>query len=214
MKPKLKRYVKNPNIQRLKAFKPMFYKTIFSIGVVLCVLVFKTLNFRTTSWILNKIKYNTEYEVDFINSSKSVFKKTQNIIGDSENILMAFNINSKSKYPQPINGKISKEYEKHKNEGLDIKSEDGKDPKAIFKGTVKDIYPKENQGYFVMMEREGVQITYGYLSKSYVSTGDVIDVGTNIGSLGTDRNGDKYLRIELKINGTYANPLNYIDLKQ
>lgn len=218
MKPKFKKHLRNPNIPRLKAFKPIFYKIIFSIGIIVCILVFKTLNFRTTTWILDKIKYNTEYEIDFRNSSRLAYKKAQNIIKDPENILTVFNIDSKSgsksKYPSPINGKISKEYERYKNEGLDIKSDDGKDPKVIIKGTVKDIYPKEKQGYFVIIESEDIQITYGYLSKVYVSTDDLVDVGTSIGSLGTDRNGNKYLKIQLKIDGTYRNPSEYIDFKQ
>lgn len=213
MKTKTKKYLNNLNIYRLKSLKPVFYKTIFSLIVILSVLTFQVLNLKSTKWILSKLKYNIEYEIDLRSSGKEVYRKVQDLVKDSKSVLTVFNLDSKEKYPSPIKGGLYRNYEKDVNEGIDIKSTDEKDPKSIIKGIVKDIYLQEKQGYFVIIEQEDIEIIYGYLSKAYVSKGDSIDIETPVGSLGTNKDGNKYLRIELKVNGKYKNPLDYIDLK-
>ncbi|OLS03330.1 M23 family metallopeptidase [Tissierella creatinophila] len=213
MKTKIKKHLNNLNINRLKTLKPVFYKIIFSLVVILCVLTFKALNFKSTKWVLSKIKYTIEYETDLRSSGKEVYRKVQGLVKDSKNVLTVFNLDSKVKYPLPIKGELYRSYEKDINEGIDIKSTDENDPKSIITGRVKDIYLQEKQGYFVIIEQEKMEITYGYLSKSYVSKGDSIDTETPIGSLGTNKDGNKYLRIELKVDGRYKNPLDYIDVK-
>lgn len=213
MKSKTKKHSYNLNVDRLKSLKPVFYKIIFSVAVILCVLAFQALNLKSTKWALGKLKYNIQYEIDLRNSGKEVYRKVQDLVKDSKNVLTVFNLDSKEKYPSPIKGEIYRNYEKDVNEGIDIKSTDQKEPKSIIKGTVKDVYLQEKQGYFVIIEREDIEIIYGYLSKAYVSKGEAIDIETPVGSLGTNKDGNKYLRIEFKMDGRYKNPLDYIDVK-
>ena len=130
---------------------------------------------------------------------------------DSKDVLTVFNLNSREKYQSPISGEVYKEFESETNKGVDIRSIDGEDPRSIIKGTVKDIYLQEKQGYFVIIEKDDVEILYGYLSKVHVSKEEIVDTQTPIGVLGTNKDGNKYLRIELKINGESENPLDYIE---
>ena len=213
MKTKIKTYLNNLNIHRLKPLKPVFYKSLFSLSIVLCVLAFQALNFKSTRWVLDKVRHNIEYEVEIKETGKRVVYIVKGLVKDSKGVLTVFNLDSKEKYSSPISGEVYKAFEAETNKGVDIRSVDGKDPKSIIKGTVKDIYLQEKQGYFVTIEREDLEIVYGYLSEAYVSKGDRVDVETPIGSLGTNKDGSKYLRIELKEDGVYKNPSDYIDLK-
>lgn len=213
MKQKTKKHSNNNKVKKLRSLKPIFYKITFSVVVMLCVLTFKALNLRSTKWVLGKIKYNIEYDIDLRSSSKKVYDSVKYLVKDSKNVLTVFNLNSKERYISPINGEIYRKYEKNINEGIDIKSTDEKDPKCIIEGTVKDVYLQEKQGYFVIIEREDIEIIYGYLSKAYVSKGDSIAIETPVGSLGTNKDGNKYLRIEFKVDGAYKNPSDYIDVK-
>lgn len=213
MKSKTKKYFNNLNTSRLKSLKPLLYKVVFSLAIILSVLAFQAINLKPTKWALSKIKYNIEYKIDFKNSGKEVYKKVQSLVKDSKHVLTVFNLDSKERYPSPIKGELYRTYEKGSNEGIDIKSNDEKDPNSVFKGTVKDVYLQDKQGYFVVVERENIEMIYGYLSKAHVSKGDSIDIETPVGSLGTNKDGNKYLRIELKVDGAYKDPLDYIDLK-
>lgn len=213
MKTKIKTYLNNLNLHRLKPLKPIFYKSVFSLVVILCFLGFKALNFKSTRWILDKVKHNINYEIEVKETGKKALYIVKGLVKDSKEVLTVFNLDSKEKYASPISGEIYKPFEAEINKGVDIRSIDEKDPKSIIKGTVKDIYLQEKQGYFVTIEREDLAIVYGYLSEVYVSKGDSVNVETPIGSLGTNKDGSKYLRIEIKEDGVYKDPSDYIDLK-
>lgn len=213
MKNKAKKYFNSKTMYKLEPFKPIIYKTIFSLSIILFVLLLQNLNFKSTQWIVGKIKHATEYEINIKANSLKLYDKAKDLVKYSKDQIPVFNMNSIEKYASPIEGEIYKSYEEDGNKGIDIKSIDGKDPKAIFEGEVKDVYLQEKQGYFVTIQKDDTEVTYGYLSKSYVSEGEVVDIETPIGVLGTNKDENKYLRIELKIDGQYENPLDYIELK-
>ena len=214
MKYKARKFSENLKTYKLTTLRPVFYKIIFSFSIILFVLLFQFLNIKPTNWVLAKMKYNIEYKVDFKLSGLKMYKSVKALVKDSKEKIQVFNMDSKEKYSSPINGEIYKTYEKETNKGIDIKSIDGEDPKSILDGTVKDIYLQDKQGYFVNIVKDDVELVYGYLSKVHISKGDILEVGTPIGILGTNKDGNQYLRIELKINGIDENPLDYIDLGQ
>lgn len=213
MNEKPRRYVSNQKADKVKFFKPIIYKTIFSIGIILFVLLLQSLNFKSTKWIVGKVKYVTEYETDIKASSLKYYDSIKGFVKGSKDKIPVLNMSPMEKYMSPIEGEIYQAYEKGINDGVDIKSSDGGDAKSIIQGEVKDVYLQENKGYFVTIQEGDIEVTYGYLSKSYVSKDEILDIETPIGVLGTNKDGNKYLRIELKVDGQYQNPLEYIDLK-
>ncbi len=51
---------------------------------------------------------------------------------------------------------------------------------------------------------------YGYLIKVYFTEGEEVTIGDKIGTLGTNKDGNKYLHFEIWIDGVPKNPMEYI----
>lgn len=220
MKSKVSRQYKRPVIYQKKYLQNFIIKGIIVFSTILTLFLFKTINLKPTNLLLNKIRDNISYEFNIKEDGKKVYSKLTNIIDKSLDAIDVFNPKEKYKYPPPITGTIYKEYgqttvvnnEKVVNNGVDIKSISGEDPKASIDGIVKQVEIRENKGYFVTIEKENIQFVYGYLSRPYVEEGEVISEGELLGTLGTNKDGNKYLRLEIWIDGAPVNPLDFIDI--
>ena len=68
------------------------------------------------------------------------------------------------------------------------------------------------KGYFVTIKNDNMDVVYGYLSKTYLEKGSTVEVSDIVGLLGTNKDGNQYLRIEIYIDGIPVDPSDYIDL--
>ncbi len=102
--------------------------------------------------------------------------------------------------------------ETHK--GLDIKGPMGAEVKAMAKGEVEYAGLKGGFGNCIMIKHgNGFETLYGHLSKILVSVGDKIDIGEQIGRIGsTGRSTGPHLHYEVHHNGEKINPESFLTL--
>jgi murein DD-endopeptidase MepM/ murein hydrolase activator NlpD len=96
--------------------------------------------------------------------------------------------------------------------GVDIGVHTGTEVKAADGGRVVFSGRDGSLGICVRIDHGGNRVTtYGHLSKSLVKTGQKVFQGQHIGNSGnTGRSTGPHLHFEIKINGKFKNPLNYI----
>ena len=220
MKNKVQRPIVKGKLYKRNYVKSLIYKSVFVIFFILILLLIKKINLKSTDKLIDGIRNNINYEFNIVEDGKRIYKKAQNLVDNSIKAVGIFNYTTTPKYMPPLSGSIYKSFNekvtinnmKVKNEGIDIKSEDDEEPIAIIKGIVKNIESRGNKGYFITIEGEDIEVAYGYLSKTYVSKGSNVEVGDLIGLLGTNKDGNKYLRFEIYKNGIAVDPMDYIDL--
>lgn len=71
---------------------------------------------------------------------------------------------------------------------------------------------RDNQGYFITIEKDNIKIIYGYLETTQLKEGDLVYKGDIIGEVGINKDGSKYLRLELYIDNELVDPEKYIDI--
>lgn len=140
---------------------------------------------------LNKIAYNISYTplgLPFSGSITSTF-------GHREN---------------PFSGSG---VETHK--GLDISGPMGAPVKAMAKGEVTFAGPRGGFGNCIMLKHgNGFETLYGHLSKILVRPGQQIEIGQQIGNIGsTGRSTGPHLHYEVHRNGEKINPQSFLTLK-
>ena len=96
--------------------------------------------------------------------------------------------------------------------GIDIGASYGTNILAANSGTVIKAGYNSSYGYMVMIDHGGGIVTlYAHSSKLLVSTGDVVARGQVIALIGsTGRSTGPHLHFEVRVNGAYQNPLNYV----
>jgi murein DD-endopeptidase MepM/ murein hydrolase activator NlpD len=102
--------------------------------------------------------------------------------------------------------------ETHK--GLDIKGPMGGHVKAMAKGVVKFAGSKGGFGNCVILKHgNGFETLYGHLSKIMVNVGQQIEIGQQIGNIGsTGRSTGPHLHYEIHRNGQQINPKSFLTL--
>ncbi len=103
--------------------------------------------------------------------------------------------------------------ETHK--GLDIKGPYGSPVKAMAKGEVTFAGPRGGFGNCIILKHgNGFETLYGHLSKILVSSGQQIEIGQQIGNIGsTGRSTGPHLHYEVHKNGQKINPESFLTLK-
>lgn len=200
-------------IQKLKGLNRFLKRSSIALLLVISILFLKKINLAVTNHLLVFLEENIKSEVNLTKGYDYLVKKAESFLLDSNKILNTFNPFKTEKYPPPISGSLYKGYKKGANEGVDILSMGGEDAKSILDGKVTNVEVIDRKGCFVTIEKENLEIKYGYLSRSYMEIGDTILKGQGIGPLGTSKDGQKYLRLEMKIDGEIVNPSEYINLK-
>ena len=96
--------------------------------------------------------------------------------------------------------------------GIDIAAALGTNILAANSGTVIKAGYNNSYGYMVMIDHGGGIVTlYAHSSKLLVKTGDVVGRGQVIALVGsTGRSTGPHLHFEVRVNGEYKNPLNYV----
>ena len=96
--------------------------------------------------------------------------------------------------------------------GVDIGAAGGTNILAANSGKVIKAGWNNSYGYMVMIDHGGGIVTlYAHSSKLLVKTGDVVARGQAIALIGsTGQSTGNHLHFEVRVNGAYQNPLNYI----
>ena len=102
--------------------------------------------------------------------------------------------------------------ETHK--GLDIKGPMGAPVKAMARGEVAFAGPRGGFGNCIILKHgNGFETLYGHLSKILVSSGQKIEIGQQIGNIGsTGRSTGPHLHYEVHKNGQKINPESFLTL--
>lgn len=188
-------------------------KSIIAASILVFVLLMKVINTKPTNMLLNTINNSINYDFSIVEDTRRIFNKSKDLLDDSQMLLEVFNLGEVDKYISPIQGTIHRSFDEDTNKGINIKSGGDLEPIAIASGIVKEVRLTDTKGYFVTIQSQDFEHIYGYLSKAYVTMGDTVETGEAIGYLGTNKDGQKYLRFEIVKNGEYKNPTNYIDIE-
>lgn len=96
--------------------------------------------------------------------------------------------------------------------GIDVPAPTGTKIYAIYDGTVAWSYKSDSAGNWVGIDHgNGITSIYMHMSKRLVSEGDVVKKGDVIGLVGsTGRSTGPHLHLSVRVNGAYADPLNYV----
>lgn len=211
MKNKIHRPIIKNRQNKKNYYMTLIYKSIVVLAILLALIIMKKINFKSTNNIIEGLRKNISYEFDIVDDGKKIYYKTQDIIDDSIKAIPVFN-SKNPKYISPITGLLNSKFIKGKNDGIVIQVDSELEPTAIVNGIVEEIEIVDKKGYFVTIKKDNIKAIYGYLAKAIVEEGNEVEVGDTIGILGTNKDGKKYLRFELQIDGVAVDPLDYIDL--
>lgn len=213
------RHIGSNTIYRYKYLKSFIMKVLITIVAIIFLVLFKKTNFKPTNKVLEIIKHNIQYKVDIKKDSKRIYHNVERLVNKSIDSITVFNTNKVEKLLAPISGTLYKSYiidlddNINDNSGIDILADNNlENPKAIIEGKVKSVEIKGSKGYFVTIEGNDMELVYGYLSKSFVGKDEKVSIGDEIGIIGTNKDGLKYLRFEVYLKGKPVNPLDYIEL--
>jgi murein DD-endopeptidase MepM/ murein hydrolase activator NlpD len=121
---------------------------------------------------------------------------------------------SGKKMTWPTQGYRITQYFSWKHNGVDIANKIGTPIYAADDGVVIIAAGGYNGGYgntIVIDHGNGKRTRYGHASKLFVKVGDEVEKGENIAAMGsTGRSTGPHLHFEVLINGSRANPLNYV----
>lgn len=118
----------------------------------------------------------------------------------------------------PVSGNITSRYgsreevRNHTHQGLDIAAKTGTPIKAVADGTIT--YSGTMGGYgniIIINHGNGIETYYGHCSKLYAKVGTNVTAGETIAAVGSTGNSTgSHLHFEIRQNGEYVNPQNYL----
>ncbi|QQY80427.1 murein DD-endopeptidase MepM/ murein hydrolase activator NlpD [Keratinibaculum paraultunense] len=199
-------------------YKRQLKRFICILIILSLILVLKVINNKLTSNIIQIINKGINYEFSIKEDGKKILNYSKKLLELSGKTLEALNIKNKPMYSSPIEGAVYKPFGEVKhldgsvnfNNGVDIIPKDEKEPIVIEKGIVSKIEDKNTKGYFVTIQHENMTTVYGYLIEVYLREGERVNIGDKIGTLGTNKDGNKYLHFEIWIDNVPVNPMEYI----
>lgn len=123
----------------------------------------------------------------------------------------------------PYNGEITSQFGERESEdvrvagnhtGIDIAGNEGDKIISAITGTVTLVSEEGNLGKHIKIENNELATVYAHCSNIYVSEGQQIEQGQEIGEVGSTGNSTgNHLHFEVIKSGEYINPLNIIEEK-
>lgn len=204
----------------LRILKGLLIKPAIVITIILIVLIISSINTPLAMRVTEKIHSTLSYEFKPIEDSKRIYSWGREKVSETISVIPAMKTRPNPTYIAPIQGTIYRYFDQdiqiagniEKNAGLDIVVEGNENPISIINGHVKKVEERDNKGYYVTVANEDMTVVYGYLKTAYVKEGESINQGAEIGSIGTNKDGSKYLRFEIFIDNKAVDPVVYIDL--
>lgn len=215
MKSRIKSVFKKIDLHKFKQVKRFIIKSTIVGIFVLTIVFFKKINLRFTNSFLDLTKRWTEYEFNIYRDGERIFGKMQRTLENSVEVFNEYNPIKREEDLTTIDGEIVYPFEEGKSKGIDIRLNKDIDwePISINNGIVTEIEEREKKGYFIKIVSGDKEFIYGYLLNTDLSKGDKVSVGDKIGHLGANKDGFKYLRMEIWEDDTPANPSEYINIK-
>jgi murein DD-endopeptidase MepM/ murein hydrolase activator NlpD len=111
----------------------------------------------------------------------------------------------------PVEGSIIRDYNKGKNEGIDIKAAPGSPVKAAISGTIAAI-TKSAEGIPIIVIRhpKNILTVYANVDQVQVAKGDTVNRDQLIARLRADES-DAYVHFEVRDGFDSVNPALYLD---
>ncbi len=199
-------------------YKRQLNRIIYVLAILILLLLLKRLNNSISSNIIEIIDNSINYKVNVKEDSKLIIDYGKKIFKLPGKALSVLNLEDNSKYILPIEGVVYNPFGEVKyldgsskfNSGVDIIPNDEKEPVAIDSGLVLSIEDKKSKGYYITIKHDEIISVYGYLVKTYVNIGDEVVQGTKLGTLGTNKDGNKYLHFEIWEGENPVDPSKYI----
>lgn len=209
-------------LKRRFNFKRQTNRIIIVLILLAFILILKGLNNNISSNIIQIIDNSVQHEFSIKKDGKAILDYGKKILTIPEKTLSVLNIKKTTKYNAPIDGSVYNPFgeiiyldgSKSFNDGIDIIPKNEKEPLLIEDGIVRKIEDRKTKGYFVTVEHEEITTVYGYLVSVYVKEGEKALEGTKVGTLGTNKDGNKYLHFETWIDNVPVNPLDYISFNK
>lgn len=203
-------------------YKRQLNRIICVLAILVLLLLIKRLNTKISSNIIQIVDRSIHYRVNIREDGKAMVNFSKKLLKYPKKTLEVLNIGNNPHYIPPIDGAVYTPFGEIKyidgstkfNTGVDIIPKEDKEAVAIDKGVVIGIEARGSKGYYISVQHENIISVYGYLVNTYVEEGDSIKQGDKIGTLGTNKDGNKYLRFEIWENGQAVNPLKYVKLNK
>lgn len=99
------------------------------------------------------------------------------------------------------------------HKGLDLRAPIGTPSLSILSGRVVRVaYEKKGYGHYIVIDHgQGLESRYAHHHKNLVSEGEFVEIGTQIGEVGsTGRSSGPHLHFELRFHGTALDPIIYL----
>ena len=165
-----------------------------------------------------------EANVDALSAQYDAMKKEADALSETIKVLQSANtqyIGGAMCWPSQASTRITSAFGwrylsllggRNYHTGVDIGAAGGTNILAANSGTVIKAGWNNSYGYMVMIDHGGGIVTlYAHSSKLLVKTGDVVARGQVIALIGsTGMSTGNHLHFEVRVNGKYQNPLNYI----
>ncbi|PAB61367.1 M23 family metallopeptidase [Anaeromicrobium sediminis] len=203
--------------------KKLIKQILWAIGIVVVVIIIKTMNMSVTNDGLGLLKENIHKDMD-VKKTAYYVKKAFNEVPNFHNKTMEVFGNMTSsrlnkKYVPPIEGEIVSSYgdsidpilnTKSFQRGIDMMSFKDTYVRGIDDGTIAEVGESENLGMYVKVSHgSDVFAIYSNCTEIKVKKGDEIRKGDRIGVFRKNDNG-KYFHFELWVNGNVVDPTEYI----
>jgi murein hydrolase activator len=147
-------------------------------------------------------------------------QKVEVITESSENLALSSNFRSnKGKLPPPATGEIIRGFGKQKvldkvtavNNGIDIKTSDNADVRAIFSGTVSVVSSISGLGNVVLIQHGTYYSVYSNLSTVFVKKGEAVSTRQTIGHAGVNPvSSQSEIHFEIWLERTQLNPSTWL----
>ncbi len=118
-------------------------------------------------------------------------------------------------YSQIYNNKVLRWYYRHR--AIDYSADEGAAVRAMSDGVVETIYERPETGKYIVVDHgDGIKSTYRFIEiKDGLKVGDKVAQGDVIGEVaaayGIEKSDGTHLHLEMKKDGKFVNPLDYID---
>jgi len=98
------------------------------------------------------------------------------------------------------------------HKGIDIKGPVGQPIKAVLDGTVAYVGIKRGYGNVIIIKhKHGLMTVYAHNQLNYVHTGDIVEKGDKIATIGQTGNATcPHIHFETRINGKAIDPMNFL----
>ncbi len=203
----------------LTHLKTLLMKSLIVLVIILIALVISSINTPSANNITEKVKNTISYEYKPLEDSKRVYNWTKEKVKGSISSIPTMKTNPT--YMAPIQGKVYRKFNQDvlidgnivKNGGLDIIVEEGANPISVINGVIERVEERDKKGFFVTVVNEDMTVVYGYLKTAFVKEGETIQQGTEVGSIGTNKDGSRYLRFEIYVDNIAVDPSKLVYIK-